>query len=392
MTMPSKPRRSTTLLAKEEGETTVSFTPKAPVSVRASSTQTTAEGPANEPTLLDKEVQAGTPGLPGKEGQADTPGSLGKEGHAGTPGPLGQEGQAGASAAPWPGEGVPGNAPEPLPPGDGGPGNEPGPLPPGEGEAVEAPEPTVTRQTLEQTPGRSLVFLRGVGTSASIRAALARRGYTRVEHERGWALLLASSGQFEDPGAEDVDDLAVQQAIADVDAWDEDGLRIVNASLRGRHPAQHAFVMRGLKASTGIAAVLGVATLLDRLDALESAPEREITRKGDHAALATLAARGIGKAERARLRAKVKLAQSFAGTRGPAEQAAYEQRVRQALVEQRRWFEEWADVARAVIKRRDQLIRLGLASRRPRQGDGAPVEVPGDDAPVEEPGDDEGAE
>ncbi|HEU4534997.1 MAG TPA: hypothetical protein VFS00_12810, partial [Polyangiaceae bacterium] len=59
---------------------------------------------------------------------------------------------------------------------------------------------------------------------------------------------------------------------------------------------------------------------------------------------------------------------------------------------QRRWFEEGADVARAVIKRRDQLIRLGLASRRPRQGDGAPVDAPGDDAPVEEPGDDEGAE
>jgi hypothetical protein len=63
--------------------------------------------------------------------------------------------------------------------------------------------------------------------------------------------------------------------------------------------------------------------------------------------------------------------------------------VRQALVEQRQWFEEWADVARSVIKRRDQLIRLGLASRRSSP---APVDEPGDETPADEPGDDAGAE
>jgi hypothetical protein len=257
-------------------------------------------------------------------------------------------------------------------------------------EVVEALEPSVKRQTLEQTPGRALTFLRAVGTSVAIRAKLYERGYTEAEHERGWGLMRAASGDFGGPAlVESVDDRAVQDAIADVDAWDEDGLRIVNASLRTRHPAQHAFVMRGLKASTGITSVLGVATLLDRLDALESAPERAGTREADHAALATLATRGIGKAERVRLRAKVKLAQSFAGIKGASEQEAFERRVRQALVEQRRWFEEWSDVARSVIKRRDQLIRLGLASRRSPQ---APVEEPGDDGPTDEPGNDAGVE
>ncbi|MCU0684647.1 MAG: hypothetical protein MUF34_20775 [Polyangiaceae bacterium] len=262
--------------------------------------------------------------------------------------------------------------------------------PPGEGEVVAISEPSVSRQTLDQTPGRALTFLRAIGTSVTIRAKLYEHGYTANEHERGWVLMRAASGDFGNgaPG-ENRDDQAVQAAIADVDAWDEDGLRIVNASLRARHPAQHGFVMRGLKASTGISSVLGVATLLDRLDALEGAPEREGTREADHAALATLSARGIDKAVRVRLRAKVKLAQSFAGIKGAKEQVAFDQRVRQALVEQRQWFEEWADVARSVIKRRDQLIRLGLASRRSSP---APVDEPGDETPADEPGDDAGAE
>lgn len=273
-------------------------------------------------------------------------------------------------------------SPAPEPPGE-GPDDEV------EGEADEGEGKAVSRQTLDRTPGRTLVFLRAVGTSVAIRARLARCGYDEAEHARGWALLQASGGRFNDvPPANDGDE-AVQEAIADVDAWDEDGLRIVNASLRHRHPAQHAYVMSGLKASTGVEAVMGVVTLLDRLDALEGAPEREGTREADHAALATLAARGVDKAERKRLRARVKQAQSFAGVEGPDERAAFEARVRGALLEQRRWYEEWADVARSVIKRRDQLIRLGLASRRVRKGDAdGPIEAPGDG----EPADDAGAE
>ncbi len=275
------------------------------------------------------------------------------------------------------------------------------PASPAEGLAVAAPEVVVSRQTLELTPARALVLLRGIGTSAPIRAKLAARGYTPAEHARGWGLMQATGGRFDGDGPNpDAEDETVQAAIAEVDAWDEDGLRVVGASLRHRHPAQYAFVMRGLKASTGAEAVVGVSTLLDRLDALEGAPEREGTRAADHAALATLAARGIDEAERARLRARVKAAQSFAGVEGQNRQAEFERRVKAALVEQRAWFEEWSEVARSVVKRRDQLIRLGLASRRPRRpAPGAPVEGPGEEPgeePVEEPAvdetEDEGAE
>lgn len=232
-------------------------------------------------------------------------------------------------------------------------------------------EPSVSRYTFGRTPGRLLAFLRGVGSSMDIQAQLVPRGYTPAEHARGWALLQASGGEIMSAPA-GVGGESVARATKEIDAWDEDGLRIVNASLRNRHPEQHAYVMQGLKASKDIKSVLTVMMLLERLDALEGAPEREGTREADHAALATLSARGIGKAERARLRALLEQVQGRAVSFDALkQQSELDRQVRAALVEQRRWLEDWSDVARSVIKRRDQLIRLGLASRRPRGGAGA---------------------
>lgn len=38
----------------------------------------------------------------------------------------------------------------------------------------------------------------------------------------------------------------------------------------------------------------------------------------------------------------------------------------ETLVALREWFEEWSEIARACVSRRDYLIRMGLASRRIR--------------------------
>jgi hypothetical protein len=64
-------------------------------------------------------------------------------------------------------------------------------------------------------------------------------------------------------------DRGVRDAIAEIDAWDEDGFRIVRAALGRLHPEQAKTVLAGLSLSTGAAAVLGVETLFDRLDASE---------------------------------------------------------------------------------------------------------------------------
>jgi histidyl-tRNA synthetase len=151
-----------------------------------------------------------------------------------------------------------------------------------------------------------------------------------------------------------------------VDAWDEDGFRIVRAGLTRLHPAQASFVLNSLGPSVGIGAVVGVKTLLDRLDALEKSPERKATRKEDHAALATLSARGITARERARLADLVQTAQSTTEIEAPDEagKAAREEAYVKALGALRVWYVDWSDMARSVIKRRDYLIRLGLAKRK----------------------------
>jgi len=159
-------------------------------------------------------------------------------------------------------------------------------------------------------------------------------------------------------------------AQMELDQWDEGGFRILKASLSRHYPTQAAFLLDGLGPSQGFAAVAGVSTLLDRLDALESSPEREATRAEDHGALELLAKRGIDKAERLRLRGLVqKVTQASAVVPSPTGSAEEKERDYIAsLIALRSWFEEWSEVARVVIRRRDWLILLGLARRKRAKG------------------------
>ena len=232
----------------------------------------------------------------------------------------------------------------------------------------------VTRETLEATPARVVVFLRGLGTSITLRSVLAQRGYTPAEHRRGWHLLHEASG-FESSLPDEPppdEDTTASQAVATLDDWDESGLRIVSAALRHRHPDQHAYVLDGLTASRGASAVVGVRKLLDRIDALQSGKGRPAgQRAGDRAALATLTARGIDDRERARLRTLVTQAESYGAVSDLAarqsDSVTSEEEHLATLRDLRAWYEEWSDIARAVIKRRDHLLRLGLAQLKPRK-------------------------
>ncbi|MBI4957599.1 MAG: hypothetical protein HY908_36675 [Myxococcales bacterium] len=240
-------------------------------------------------------------------------------------------------------------------------------------------EPTVSQETLEGTPARVLPFVRTIGTSLPVRAALMKRGYTLEEHRLGWRLMAQACGYTEGDPLELVD-VAVRDAIAEIDAADEDLFRVVRATLRRHHPKLESFVLGGIGASTGTEAVLNVSLLLERLDALERAPEREATRTEDAAALATLASRGLDAERRAELVALVAQAQSVTAPEpheGAAADAAATTARQQALVALRAWYEEWSEIARACIKRRDYLQRLGLAGRRSSQKDiDEPVEPP----------------
>lgn len=230
-----------------------------------------------------------------------------------------------------------------------------------------------SRQVLEEAPERVLTFLSGVGTSILIRTALARVGYSKKDHEEGWRLLHAATGYgtlIPAPAAEET----VTAVIAELDAWDEPNFRLARAALLRKYPAQAEFLFQDLEAATGPAAVLSVKTFLDRLDALEGkAPGRDHKDKAlkaaDKEALAVLGSRGITDGERQRLRALLKAAEQGAELSAQAQRQAEESEQqaatrREALIAVRAWYDEWAETARVVIKRREQLIRLGLAKRR----------------------------
>jgi hypothetical protein len=230
---------------------------------------------------------------------------------------------------------------------------------------------TYARETLEATPPRAVQLLRGIATSLTIRAHLAGVGFRRADLDEGWELLRDACELVDDelaaPSA-----LDVAAAVAELDAWDERGFMLIEATLTHRYPQQARFLMAGLSASEGPAAVAGVAALLDRLDALDRDPLREEHAEDDHAALEALAQRGITAEERTRLRALVERVAE--ATRGAAQNTRTEEGSQMArLIRLRRWFDEWAQIARAVLRRPEHLVHLGLASRRaPDTSGGAP--------------------
>jgi hypothetical protein len=212
---------------------------------------------------------------------------------------------------------------------------------------------TVGDAVLEATVERAFKFLRGVGTSEPIRAALAKVGYGAEEHDAGWRYAHAVSGYQRPVAAEPTK--AIADAIAAIDAADEELFAISAATLKHRFPAQEKILFANLSATRGPGAVVGMKTYLDRLTALETSADAD-----DQAAVALLAKRGITPARRAELAALVATAESY---EAPAADVPAEDN-RENLLRLRAWYEEWSGVARSIIKRRDHLIRLGLAQRR----------------------------
>ena len=227
---------------------------------------------------------------------------------------------------------------------------------------------------LESTPARALKFLGAVSTSRTIQAAFFHRGYSKATHDRGWELMLTASG-YRRARAAILDNPASSGAIAELDAWDEPNFRVARAAMGDAFPGQAAHVFEGLEPSTGAGAIVSVKTLLDRLDDLENGEDRESTREVDHAALAKLAERGITPEVRAHLRGLITVA---LGAPEPAAtnadtMVANEAEQRAAKRALWGWLNEWSEVARADIRRRDLLIQLGLAKRKKRNADSPTV-------------------
>jgi hypothetical protein len=222
------------------------------------------------------------------------------------------------------------------------------------------------QQQLESTPERALPFLRAIATNQQIRYAMIGAGYSDAEQADGWQLLLAATGYSPEKSNVDADARA-RQALTELDNWDETGFRRIHAALERLHPEQDAFVFAGLEVSRGPAAILGVSKLLTRLAQLENGSEAE------RAAIATLTKRGITKELREHLRGLVTVAQTVTDDL-PQTATVLTEAQQKALEALAAWHKDWSETARAVIRRRDHLILMGLAKRKSRKDDEAGAE------------------
>ena len=234
---------------------------------------------------------------------------------------------------------------------------------------------TYEQQVLQDTPQRVLPFLRSIATKLEIRLAMCNAGYTDDEQRVGWKLLLAATGYSPAPSPVTADARA-RAAIAELDALDESLFRRIRAPLARLHPEQAAFVFAGIAPGQGAAAVVSVSKLVERLEALKDSPERAATREADHAALATLAQRGIDDALLTKLSELVAIAQMAEPIESAATTAKNSESREQALRELLAWYKDWGETARVVIRRRDYRIMMGLSKRRQSEDPEPPAPEP----------------
>ncbi len=235
---------------------------------------------------------------------------------------------------------------------------------------VEPAMPVLSRSQLDATAPRALSFLRTIGLNPAVRGELQKAGYQAADHTEGWTLLIEASGFGALDNGATINPATA--ANAEIEAWIVPGFQRSHAVLHRKHPAQEAYVFQDLKATRGAGALLEVTLYLDRLDALESSPARKSTRKDDHAALASLAERGVTPEVRKHLRSLLTIVQ-----KQPLGEisAPVQSDKTKALMALHGWLTDWSDTARAVITNRAQLIQLGIAKRRSKNA-AAPATKP----------------
>ncbi len=236
---------------------------------------------------------------------------------------------------------------------------------------------SVGDETLNETPERAAKLLRGIAQNRAVRARLRAHGYNAELHTQGWELVSAANGFTGDEAEWFDEDEGVAKAIADIDAADEALYRICGAALKHRFASQQQFLFNKLAPSKGADAVVGMKTFLARVAKLASGTATK-NAANDRLASALLSQRGLTTERRKELAGWVKTAMSLSDDKGASEheaaEAARAAARAKALVALRAWFEEWSEITRNVVTRRDHLIRLGLAEMKRAEKPAAPGE------------------
>lgn len=219
---------------------------------------------------------------------------------------------------------------------------------------------------VERWLARGSKFFKAVSRNAVIRGTLRARGLTDEELRHGWQLYEAAHGFSESqPALAAVKETAAAQAMNAVDAWDAPTYAAAHAVLDVRLPAVSAFLFQSLHADTGPAAVAGVRLFLDRIDQLREGKAPNIDPEAGRAAVELLATRKIVDATKAtEMRSLIQTAQLGAQPGELIEPPTVPAQQVDSVSAYVNWLNEWREVARVAISRRDYRIALGLAQRR----------------------------
>jgi hypothetical protein len=208
---------------------------------------------------------------------------------------------------------------------------------------------------LRELPARVAIFLRAVGTHPPLRVALKAGGYGASDHAEGLRLFAAACPYLDD-AFDPTADRTARDAAAELEAWAKKHLMRLRTAMERLHPDVVALFPDRLP--EGAHVLLVVSTLLERLAQLETEPN------GAHV-LDTLRRRGFDDELRRHLAELVRNAKHAEPPPSPSRERTEDATVPDpALVALHRWYDDWAGTARAIVGRRDWLIRMGLADRR----------------------------
>jgi hypothetical protein len=230
--------------------------------------------------------------------------------------------------------------------------------------------------TLALAPARALKFL-AASADPLIRKALAAVGWTDGRSEEGYELVNELKGV-----ARTIlpDNDPAQLAMARCEEIETTTLPSARAVLQMTLPEQASFMFGDFVPGKGATAVVNMMTFLERRHALENSPERKGTRKADHEALAVMTEVGVTKESVKEMQELIDQVKSAQVDDTIDDKAAAEQRI-EVLQKIHAFVVGWSELARIVVTRRDQRIRLGIAKRRAKKGAAQPVD-PAVPAPV----------
>lgn len=209
---------------------------------------------------------------------------------------------------------------------------------------------------LRDLAARVAKFLYAIATNVSLRGQMQSAGYSRDDHAEGQALLVAAC-EYQTSGYDLAEDAAAKAAEAELVAWASVNIGRYRAAVERLHP-EHLTLFAQLEWHTPAEAVLAVDKLLRRLSELSWRPPSMVRR--------LLERRGLTTSERTRLQGLVGAAQG-ANVPGPGDSSALERgeegSTSPEVLALYCWYADWVATARAVVRRKDWLVRMGVVRR-----------------------------